>query len=161
MKVKVTKLNEKAVIPSRAHDTDTGYDLTMIGVNKILDDVVFFETGVAIQPPEGYYFEVFPRSSISKLPLELANSIGVIDEAYRGEIIIPVRFLNPTIDASGEKKYLDGLVNNKLHTISQAANIVLTNKPVLFQLVMRKRIDAEFEEVSSLTETERGDGRIR
>lgn len=157
LKVKVLILDEKAAMPVRAHDTDSGYDLKMIEVSKIKDDVVFFRTGIAVQPPAGYYFEVFPRSSISKLPLELANSIGVIDETYTGEIIIPVRFLNPTIE-SGEKKYTDGIVNNKVHTIGQAANIVLVNRPVLFQMILRKRYDAEFEQVDSLTETERGDG---
>ena len=30
-----------------------------------------------------------PRSSISKTPLRLANSIGLIDGGYRGEIMAP------------------------------------------------------------------------
>lgn len=33
----------------------------------------------------GYY--LYPRSSISKLPLRLANSVGIIDSSYRGRIM--------------------------------------------------------------------------
>ena len=32
-------------------------------------------------------FCVYPRSSISKTPLRLANSVGIIDSGYRGELI--------------------------------------------------------------------------
>ena len=35
--------------------------------------------------PTGYYS--YPRSSISKTPLMLANSVGIIDSGYRGAII--------------------------------------------------------------------------
>lgn len=35
--------------------------------------------------PTGYY--LYPRSSISKLPLRLANNTGIIDSGYRGNII--------------------------------------------------------------------------
>ena len=34
---------------------------------------------------KAYY--LFPRSSISKTPLRLANSIGLIDGGYRGELV--------------------------------------------------------------------------
>ena len=35
--------------------------------------------------PVGYY--LYPRSSISKTPLRLANSVGIIDSGYRGSIM--------------------------------------------------------------------------
>jgi len=35
--------------------------------------------------PTGYY--LYPRSSITKLPLRFANNIGIIDSGYRGNII--------------------------------------------------------------------------
>jgi dUTP pyrophosphatase len=40
----------------------------------------------------GYY--VYPRSSISKTPLMLANQTGIIDSGYRGNLISAVRYLN-------------------------------------------------------------------
>lgn len=39
-----------------------------------------------------YY--LYPRSSISKTPLILANSVGIIDSGYRGEIMVAVRNLS-------------------------------------------------------------------
>jgi len=45
-----------------------------------------FNTGVVIEIPEGYVGLLFPRSSVSKTTLILANSVGVVDSDYRGEI---------------------------------------------------------------------------
>jgi dUTP pyrophosphatase len=42
--------------------------------------------------PCGYY--VYPRSSISKTPLMLANHVGIIDSGYRGSIIAGFRMLS-------------------------------------------------------------------
>ena len=44
VKVKVELLDESAKVPSRAHTTDTGYDLEFTGVDKIVGDVIFFKT---------------------------------------------------------------------------------------------------------------------
>ena len=96
-KIKVSLLDERAVVPERAHNTDTGYDLVFTGVHKIIGDVIFFQTGLSLEPPSGYYFEVVPRSSISKLPLDMANAVGIIDESYRGEIIVPVRVMHQSL----------------------------------------------------------------
>ena len=38
--------------------------------------------------PERYVGFLFPRSSVSKKDLRFANSVGVIDSGYRGEIIL-------------------------------------------------------------------------
>lgn len=38
--------------------------------------------------PRGFY--MYPRSSISKTPLRLANSVGIIDASYRGNLIAKV-----------------------------------------------------------------------
>jgi dUTP pyrophosphatase len=35
--------------------------------------------------PSGYY--MFPRSSISKTPFRMANSVGIIDSGYRGNLL--------------------------------------------------------------------------
>ena len=43
--------------------------------------------GIACEPQEGKAYFLMPRSSISKTPLRLANSIGLIDGGYRGELM--------------------------------------------------------------------------
>ena len=43
--------------------------------------------GIACESQDGIAYYLFPRSSISKTPLRMANSIGLIDGGYRGEIM--------------------------------------------------------------------------
>lgn len=46
-------------------------------------------TGLSFEPPPGYAIFLFPRSGISaKTPLRFANSVGIIDPDYRGEVIV-------------------------------------------------------------------------
>ena len=47
---------------------------------------VMFGTGLCIQPPDGFYYMLVPRSSLSKTGWAMANSVGIIDPSYRGEI---------------------------------------------------------------------------
>lgn len=78
-------------------------------------------------------FLLFPRSSISKTPLRLANSIGLIDAGYRGEIIAA---LDNTSDEEYHIKKCDRLV----------------------QLVSFSGEPLSFELVDELDETSRGEG---
>ena len=55
-----------------------------------------FDTGICIQPPDGFYTEIVPRSSISKTGYILANSIGIIDPTYRGSLKIVLTKVDPT-----------------------------------------------------------------
>ena len=41
-----------------------------------------------VNVPQAYY--LYPRSSISKTPMRLSNSVGIIDRGYRGEIMAVV-----------------------------------------------------------------------
>lgn len=75
-----------AVAPTKAHATDSGFDLVLVEKIKEENGVVFYDTGIAVQPPPGYYFELVGRSSISKTGYMLANNIGIIDNDYRGSI---------------------------------------------------------------------------
>jgi dUTPase len=162
MITKIKLLDDKAVVPTRAHETDTGYDVTMIGVEKIVGDVIFFKTGFSIQPPSGHYYDVVPRSSISKLPLELANQVGVLDEHYRGEVLVAIRVTHPNMGQSHEfTSFANGIVKifgKRPVSMRNVAQLILTHKPVLTQMILRERIDSEFVEVSDLSETVRGAG---
>jgi dUTPase len=86
MKVNIKKLHPDAVIPSYAHATDCGMDLT--AVSKTFDEYgnVVYGFGLAFEIPEGYAGFIFPRSSNHKSELLLTNSVGVIDAGFRGEV---------------------------------------------------------------------------
>ncbi len=70
------------------HNGDAGLDL------YILEDITFnpgetklIKLGISCEPRDGRAYYLFPRSSISKTPIRMSNSIGLIDGGYRGEIM--------------------------------------------------------------------------
>ncbi len=86
MKIKA-KLADLKLRPVRAHATDAGADLRSVesveiypGEQKLVD------TGVAVMIPPNFVGLVFNRSSQGKIGVQLANSVGVIDSDYRGNI---------------------------------------------------------------------------
>lgn len=99
MEVKVKKLNEHAVIPQYAKDGDAGLDLVAIS-KEVVDEGEFgyysYGTGLAFEIPEGFVGLIYPRSSISKTGHILANSVGVIDSGYRGEVLFRFKHVPDT-----------------------------------------------------------------
>jgi len=88
---KWTKTDQAALPPTKEKISDAGYDITIIKEIKTIGDVTFYDTGIKVQPDFGYYFDLVPRSSISKTGYMLANNVGIIDRAYRGPIIVALR----------------------------------------------------------------------
>lgn len=85
MYLKVKKLKEDAVTPSRANEGDAGIDLVAVSLDKT-EEYWEYGTGLALEIPSHMVGLIFPRSSISHTPHCLRNSVGVIDSGYRGEI---------------------------------------------------------------------------
>lgn len=137
MKVRIKKLNEKAVIPTKAHATDAGFDLycTSREVNWEKRQLVC-HTGLAFEIPEGYVGLLFPRSSVSNKPLMMANSVGVIDSGYRGEVT--AKFNITDTRQSAFSHYQEG---------DRIAQMIIIPYP-----------EIEFEEADSLSESDRGTG---
>lgn len=87
MNLKVKLLSESARLPAYAKPGDAGMDLT--ATTKDWDaenETLIFGTGLSVEIPRGHVGLLFPRSSVYKTGLSLANSIGVIDSGYRGEV---------------------------------------------------------------------------
>lgn len=86
---KVYRTDPDAILPGKARISDAGYDLTIIKkVKTLTNKTVLYDTGISIKMLHGMYAEVVPRSSISKSGHMLANSIGIIDNSYTGNILI-------------------------------------------------------------------------
>ena len=100
------KLADGATMPSKANNTDTGYDLTATSI-RYDEEYGFLEygTGVFMHIPTGYEVKVFPRSSISKYDLFLCNATGIIDESYKKEVMFRFKttydYDVATLDANG------------------------------------------------------------
>jgi len=126
--------DERSVVPTKAYYNDIGYDLTVIDVYKqISDNITIYETGIAVSPPDGYYLEIAPRSSLSKSGYMLANSIGIIDPSYTGTLKIALIKVDKTIE-----------------------DFVLPFK--CCQLILRKAENSVMIQVDSFETTDRADG---
>jgi len=95
--LKVWRCSKDAIMPVKARESDVGYDLTLVRMHKHLrNNVYMFGTGIKLGIPLGYYVEVVPRSSLSKTGWVLANSVGIIDASYTGEIFVVMARIDPT-----------------------------------------------------------------
>lgn len=153
------KLDPGAYLPTRAHNTDVGYDLRALSVepsegrtlyitgykNEIargshnfsyitFHNYVVVHTGVHIQPEPGYYAELIPNSRWGKRSY-ICYSPGIIDPGYTGEIIAIF----------------------KPHPWDEVEDSINPGD-VIGQLIIRKKYDADFIQVEELENTERGDG---
>lgn len=88
MKIKVEiKCTDSRLAPQRAHESDAGADLRSTeSIDIYPGEMHLVDTGVAIKVPVGYVGLVVPRSSMGKVRVMLANTIGVIDADYRGNV---------------------------------------------------------------------------
>lgn len=87
MKVNIKKLHSNAQIPAYAKEGDAGLDLVAVEAFEDIDWITY-RTGLAVEIPKGFVGLLFPRSSVYKKNQRLANSVGVIDSGYRGEIMM-------------------------------------------------------------------------
>jgi dUTP pyrophosphatase len=138
MKVRFKKLSLKAVTPSYAMPGDAGLDLTAIQYTVDPEhNFINYYTGLAVEIPQGYVGLLFPRSSVSKTDLSLANSVGVIDSGYRGEIIFRYKFKRNEHFAS-MRRFKEG---------DRVGQLLIIPYPTI-----------ELEEVSELSSTDRDTG---
>lgn len=138
MELKIKRLNDKAIMPIRAHKNDAGLDLTAIDItlelNEVGQTVLVYHSGLAVEIPEGYVGYLFPRSSIANKSIFLTNCVGVIDAGYRGEIIAKMHIttdVRPSVYQVGER---------------------------FAQLIVMPIPEVTVTEVTELSETERGEG---
>ena len=135
--IKVKKLTDSAKLPTRGTTGAAGWDLYADidqSVSIQPGSYFMFQTNLAIEIPHGYFGAIYPRSGLAtKKGLRLPNSVAVIDEDYRGSIGI-------------------GLYND--------SDILQTIQPYerIAQIIFQPYKEIEFEEVTELTDTERGIG---
>jgi len=116
------------------HDGDAGLDLFVVHELTIKSgESAFIHMQISCENIDGKPYLLMPRSSISKTPLRLSNSIGLIDGGYRGEIIAAV---------------------DNIKDISYKVN----PGQRLFQLVSMDGSPIHFKIVEELSETSRGSG---
>ena len=143
MKVKIKRLHKNAVIPRYAKPGDAGMDLYCVDAEWD-GPLVTYHTGLSMEIPEGHVGLLFPRSSVYKSGQKLTNSVGVIDSGYRGEVML---------------KYTRGQhVLNSNHINLNANFKEYEPGDRVGQIIILPYPQVEFEEVETLSTTERGTG---
>lgn len=97
LNVSITRFDDDVELPSYAYEGDAGLDLR---ANADVDipphGRVLVPTGLAIAIPDGYAGFVLPRSGMAlKRGLSVANTPGLIDAHYRGELKVIAINLDP------------------------------------------------------------------
>jgi dUTP pyrophosphatase len=128
----------KHLIGTKSLTPDAGVDV-FAKENLVVEafKVSFIKTGIAATSVIGNNnlpYWLLPRSSISKTPLMMANSVGIIDSGYRGELMCAVRNMS-----------------NEPYTVERGTR--------LFQIVSNDMLSFKnVEFVEDLDDTSRGSG---
>lgn len=136
-KIKVKKLNNLAIIPTRGSEYSAGMDLHAAISEPIYispHETIKIPTGLAMELPECTFGAIFARSGLStKEGIRPANCVGVCDSDYRGEYVVA------------------------LHNDSNMSRLINPGERIA-QLIIIPYIPVEFKESDKLSDTNRGLG---
>lgn len=159
-------------LPKKGTDRSTGYDVIATSDPEIIGetndrggykrvDYIQYRTNLKLAVQKDRVFSsfgytdfdhdilAFPRSSISKYNLVLANCIGLIDADYRGEVLLRFKYIFQPEDYIILDNQIIGNVNpTKIYSIGDK----------ICQLKVTKVENVEFILVDELDATDRGDG---
>lgn len=138
MRVNYITLNNEAKAPLRGSNEAAGYDLYANVTEDFIEinphETKKIGTGIAMEIPNGYFGAVFARSGLAtKEGLRPSNCVGVIDQDYRGEIIVA------------------------LHNDSDSVRFITPGERIA-QLVVVPYLEIELNKVDKLNTTSRGGG---
>lgn len=156
-KISVNSLNN---ILKPQYEGDAGYDVIAASDPIIIGkielgyyyshiDYIEYDTDLIIAPEDGYHTFAFPRSSISKTNLVMANSIGLIDNEYRGTVKFRFKYVAQPSD----------------YTLSGGGLLLEINKDKIYkkgdkigQLVFSKTLEPQLVAVDQFAPTKRNSG---
>ena len=186
--IEVKNIDGNTVLPVPGSTLAAGYDIVAVGEPTIVGtqlppsfnepdwwksvDYIEYHTQLFISPQparrentrevlEEYHTLLHPRSSVRKYNLVLANSIGLVDSDYRGEIIMCFKYIWQPED------FMWGNVVDSAKSGSEPIPMMLGRVNVnkiykagdkVGQLVVEPTTPAQFTLVSELDKTDRGEG---
>lgn len=159
-------------LPKKGTDRATGYDIIAISDPEIVGetnnvdgykriDYIQYRTNLklAVQKERTFnnfgYTDIdydvlaFPRSSVSKYNLVLANCIGLVDADYRGEVLLRFKYIFQPEDFTISDKQIVGSVNDSK---------IYKKGDKICQLKVTKVENVEFVLTNELDSTNRGEG---
>jgi len=86
MKIKIKRFDKSLPLPEYKTKGSVCVDLYVRVTTEIASgEIGYIPLNIAIEVPKGYWTMVLPRSSMHKLGIMVANSVGVIDQDYCGD----------------------------------------------------------------------------
>lgn len=162
----VTCSNLKSIcLPQK--EGDVGFDLIAASEPKIVGeqvgdspyyssiDYIEYDINLQIEPPNGWFGLVFPRSSVSSKNLQLCNSVGVIDNGFRGYLKVRFNYLAQPKHLMIQKYIQDDYINENFVTEVDMEKIYKKGERVA-QLVFFRSLIPDLLE-GNVSETKRGD----
>ena len=136
-RVLIKRLNPKVELPKYKTEGSSGLDL-MAFIDKPINlpskESVLVPTGISVAISNDLEIQIRPRSGLAaKSNISVLNTPGTIDSDYRGEIKV-------ILFNHGKKGF------------------IINNKDRIAQMVLTPIVKVNFEEVTELPETIRGDG---
>lgn len=187
--IQVKNIEGKTVLPVSGTDRAAGYDIVAVDdpivVGETVEyngqtyykriDYLEYHTALYISPqdgrrvidgvPEHCHTLIHPRSSVRKYNLLLANSIGLVDNDYRGEILVCYKYVWQPEDYQFIMKEPYPPISNKLELTRDVAIVGSINREKIYkrgdkiaQLVASQTVPCEYHFVSELDKTSRGEG---
>ena len=136
MRLKVKRLHENAKLPTRAHNSDCGYDLySIVDLHIKPHETVKIRTGIAVQIEKDkddystYMIKIEERSSLGSIGF--GKRAGIVDEGYTNELIVC-------------------MTNHNEHSTSIGCGQKIA------QFLIHKIYTPHIEEVEELSDTDRG-----
>lgn len=133
------KLNRTGTAPTRATPGSAAYDLYLdlggkdFTIELAPGKLAMCQAGFCMSLPPGKAAQILPRSGLGTRGLNLANTIGLIDSDYRGQVGL-------TLKNTGN------------------STIILKHGDRVMQMLIIEALVEEIELVDDLDETERGTG---
>src|SRR5690625_3950794 len=151
------RLSDEAIIPTKAHPTDSGFDL-YASEDVIIEpgETTIVPTSIAVELPKGYEAQVRPRSGVTAKTKPRVQ-LGTIDNGYNGEIGVIV----DNIRMERYSEILYGLDEKPIHEKSVeypdvSGSYLIRKGDRIAQLVIQPLPAVEAYEVDVVEETERG-----
>ena len=163
MKVNIKKLHKDAVIPFKAYDKDFCYDVVAVSEEEIAPNVWRYKLGIAMQIDRleelvgNIYESVFPREGLQECVLSLKDSPINLSLDFRPRSSIwKTGMVLANSQATGDEGYTGEYMLVFYHVMPNMPRYKVGDK--IAQMKIGVTFPIDFEEVSELSETERGEG---
>ena len=167
LQVGFKRLNDAAILPTKAFPTDSGFDL-YASEDVIIEpgETAIVPIGIAVQLPEGYEAQVRPRSGVTS-KTKLRVQLGTIDEGYTGEVGVIVDNIAEELIIRGDVNYLAKTIEGKRVRIdninggeeSNRGTYLIRKGDRIAQIVVQALPEVTAVEIEEFTEgSERGEG---